>query len=81
MVAVEDVEVDGASDSIAGDVIFEPLDDAANEIWVGRMNDTAGTDRDFDGHLDELRILNRNDHTATFTPEVAPYTRPSSPDF
>jgi len=68
--------LDGASDSISGDTIFS----AANEIWIGRMNNGA-TDREMDGHIDETRITRQAENTATFTPETAPYPRPTLPFF
>ena len=67
--------LDAASDAITTDIIFETHEN----IYVGWLNQAAGTDRDFDGHIDELRIIRRNDHTATFTPETVPYVRPALP--
>ena len=67
--------LDGASDAIGTDVLFE----TNREIWIGRMADAL--DRDMDGHIDETRITKRAEHTATFTPETVAYPRPTLPFF
>ncbi|MCK5549145.1 MAG: hypothetical protein KAI41_01285, partial [Hyphomicrobiaceae bacterium] len=65
--------LDGASDSIGTDILHTNR----IAIAVGVMTDTSS--RNFDGHIDELRILGRAANTATFTPESVAYTRPVSP--
>lgn len=65
--------LDGASASIGTDVIFE----STYPMLIGFMStNPAGTEREFDGHLDEVRILKEAAYTSTFTPETSPYPRP-----
>lgn len=64
--------LDGASASIGTDVIFE----STYPMLIGFMStNPVGTEREFDGHLDEVRILKEAAYTSTFTPETSPYPR------
>jgi len=45
-------------------------------MLIGFMStNPVGTEREFDGHLDEVRILKEAAYTSTFTPETSPYPR------
>ena len=69
--------LDGASDVIGADVIFNPLD---STIRVGRQ-DVAGFTADSDSFWDEFRIVKRAEYgSSSFTPETSAYPNPASPN-
>ena len=68
--------LDGASDSIGSDVIFNPLD---QPIRVGQEDEP--NDKSSDSFWDEFRIVKRAEYgAASFTVETAAYPDPASPN-
>ena len=69
--------IDGASDSIGSDVIYNPQD---QEIRLA-IQDEAGFTGTNDAYWDELRITRGAKYGgSSFTPEVAAYTDPVAPN-
>lgn len=68
--------LDGASDSIGTDVIFE----SNAPVYLGSQ-DIAGYTGQVQGNYDEFRITKTAENTTSFTPETAPYPRPTLPNY
>ncbi len=69
--------IDGASDSIGTDVIYNP---GGRQILVGQQ-DVTSFSGDSDSFWDEFRITKSAEYGgSTFTPEVAAYPNPGAPN-
>jgi hypothetical protein len=68
--------LEGASDSIGADVIYENYMD----IHLG-YQEVTGFEGQPQGYFDEFRLTKTAENTASFTPMTVPYTRPVLPNY